>query len=98
VAPELLARFGAVSEQVALAMVAGAIARSEADLAVAITGIAGPGGGSAEKPVGLVHFAATRRGQRAVHAERRFGDIGRSAVRLASVAEALAMLKALVAR
>jgi nicotinamide-nucleotide amidase len=97
VAPELLARFGAVSEQVALAMVAGAIARSEADLAVAITGIAGPGGGSAEKPVGLVHFAATRRGQRAIHAERRFGDIGRSAVRLASVAEALALLKALVA-
>ena len=95
VSPELLERFGAVSREVALAMVAGAIARSDADIAVAITGIAGPSGGSAEKPVGLVHFAATRRGQRATHVERRFGDVGRSAVRLASVAEALAMLKAL---
>jgi nicotinamide-nucleotide amidase len=93
VSPELLERFGAVSQEVALAMVAGAIARSDADIAVAITGIAGPGGGSADKPVGLVHFAAVRRGHRAVHVERRFGDIGRSAVRLASVAEALAMLK-----
>jgi nicotinamide-nucleotide amidase len=97
VSPELLEREGAVSEAVALAMVAGALARSDADLAVAITGIAGPTGGSATKPVGLVHFAAARRGHRAVHAERRFGDIGRSAVRLASVAEALALLKALVA-
>jgi len=93
VSPDLLEEFGAVSEEVALAMVAGALARSDADLAVAITGIAGPTGGSAAKPVGLVHFAAARRGQRAVHIERRFGDIGRSAVRLASVAEALAMLK-----
>jgi nicotinamide-nucleotide amidase len=82
-----------VSREVALAMVAGAMARSPAEIAVAITGIAGPAGGSAEKPVGLVHFAAARRGHRALHAERRFGDIGRSAVRLASVAEALSMLK-----
>ena len=96
VAPDLIAQFGAVSREVALAMVAGAIARSDADIAIAITGIAGPTGGSAEKPVGLVHFAAARRGNRAVHAERRFGDIGRAAVRLASVAEALAMLKTLV--
>jgi nicotinamide-nucleotide amidase len=93
VSPELLERFGAVSREVALAMVAGAMARSPAEIAVAITGIAGPAGGSAEKPVGLVHFAAARRGHRALHAERRFGDIGRSAVRLASVAEALSMLK-----
>jgi nicotinamide-nucleotide amidase len=93
VSPELLERFGAVSREVALAMVAGAMARSPVDIAVAITGIAGPAGGSAEKPVGLVHFAAARRGHRAIHAERRFGDIGRSAVRLASVAEALGMLK-----
>jgi nicotinamide-nucleotide amidase len=93
VSPELIERFGAVSEEVALAMVAGALAQSAADIAVAITGIAGPSGGSAEKPVGLVHFAATRRGRRALHVERRFGDIGRSEVRLASVAEALALLK-----
>jgi nicotinamide-nucleotide amidase len=96
VSPDLIARVGAVSEAVALAMVAGALARSDADLAVAITGIAGPTGGSVDKPVGLVHFAAARRGHRAVRAERRFGNIGRSEVRLASVAEALAMLKGLV--
>jgi len=93
VSPDLIERFGAVSQEVALAMVAGALAHSAADIAVAITGIAGPSGGSPEKPVGLVHFAATRRGRRALHVERRFADIGRSEVRLASVAEALALLK-----
>jgi nicotinamide-nucleotide amidase len=96
VSAELIGLVGAVSEEVALAMVAGALARSDADLAVAITGIAGPTGGSEEKPVGLVHFAAARRGHRAVHVERRFGNIGRSEVRLASVAQALAMLKQVV--
>ena len=88
----LLARAGAVSREVAEAMAAGALAHSPADLAVAITGIAGPDGGTAEKPVGLVHFAAGRRGGVTIHRERRFGNIGRSGVRLASVAEALAML------
>jgi nicotinamide-nucleotide amidase len=87
---------GAVSEEVARAMVEGAIARSDADLAVAITGIAGPKGGSVEKPVGLVHFAALRRGGHPRNAVRRYGDIGRSAIRLAAVAEALAMLRDLV--
>jgi len=89
---ELLKRLGAVSEEVALAMVAGALANSPADLAVAITGIAGPDGGSTEKPVGLVHFATARRGREIVHVEKRFGSIGRSEVRLASVGQALAML------
>jgi len=88
----LLARAGAVSREVAEAMAAGALAHSPADLAVAITGIAGPDGGTVEKPVGLVHFAAGRRGGVTIHRERRFGNIGRSGVRLASVAEALAML------
>jgi len=88
----LLKRLGAVSEEVARAMVAGALANSPADLAVAITGIAGPDGGSPEKPVGLVHFAAARRGRETVHVEKRFGSIGRSEVRLASVGQALAML------
>ena len=84
---------GAVSEEVARAMAEGALARSPADLAIAVTGIAGPGGGSPDKPVGLVHFAALRRGEPTVHAVRRFGDIGRSAVRLASVEVALSMLR-----
>jgi nicotinamide-nucleotide amidase len=92
----LIARVGAVSPEVAAAMVEGAIARSNADLAVAVTGIAGPDGGTPEKPVGLVHFAAMRRGGAPVLAERRFGDIGRSEVRMATVAEALAMITALV--
>lgn len=91
----LIARAGAVSHVVAIAMVEGAIARSRADLAVAVTGIAGPDGGSADKPVGLVHFAALRRGGHPVHAEHRFGNIGRAEVRLATVREALAMLAAL---
>ncbi len=91
----VLERHGAVSRETAEAMAAGALGHSRADLAVAITGIAGPGGGSAEKPVGLVHFAAAARDGRRIHREKRFGDIGRSTVRVQSVAEALAMLEAL---
>jgi nicotinamide-nucleotide amidase len=93
----LLNRHGAVSRETAEAMAAGALAMSAADLAVAITGIAGPGGGSAEKPVGLVHFAAAARDGRHLHREKRFGDVGRSTVRALSVAEALAMLETLAA-
>ncbi len=93
----VLERHGAVSQETAEAMAAGALAISGADLAVAITGIAGPGGGSAEKPVGLVHFAAAARDGRHIHREKRFGDVGRSAVRARSVAEALEMLETLAA-
>jgi nicotinamide-nucleotide amidase len=93
---DLIERVGAVSAEVAVAMVAGAVARSDADLAVAVTGIAGPGGGSPEKPVGLVHFGAMRRGRSAAHAEHRFGDLGRSEIRLASVRVALLMLRKLI--
>jgi nicotinamide-nucleotide amidase len=89
---ELLAEFGAVSEPVAGRMAEGALERSAAQLAVAVTGIAGPGGGSALKPVGLVHFAAAREGADTLHEEHRFGDIGRSAIRLASVEAALLLL------
>jgi nicotinamide-nucleotide amidase len=92
---DVLERHGAVSGETAYAMAAGALAMSGADLAVAVTGIAGPGGGSAEKPVGLVHFAAAARSGRRIHREKRFGDIGRSSVRARSVAEALSMLEAL---
>jgi nicotinamide-nucleotide amidase len=76
-------------------MAAGALMMSNADLAVAITGIAGPGGGSAAKPVGLVHFAAAARDGRRVHREKRYGDVGRSMVRREAVAEALALLELL---
>ena len=89
---EALRAHGAVSRPTAEAMAKGALAHSPADLAVSITGIAGPGGGSAEKPVGLVHFAAAARDGRLLHRERRFGDIGRAEVRRLSVVEALAML------
>jgi len=93
VASETLRDHGAVSRQTAEEMARGAIAHSNAQLSVAITGIAGPGGGSAEKPVGLVHFAAASRSGALTHKEMRCGDIGRSAVREQSVKQALAMLK-----
>ena len=89
---DTLARFGAVSRQTAEAMAQGALAESEADLAVSITGVAGPGGGSPEKPVGLVHFAAAARSGRRIHHEERYGDIGRGEVRRRSVGRALALL------
>jgi nicotinamide-nucleotide amidase len=73
-------------------MAKGALAYAPVDLAVSITGIAGPGGAVAGKPVGLVHFAAASRSGRLIQRERRYGDIGRAQVRRASVIEALAML------
>lgn len=87
--------FGAVSRETAEAMARGALGNADAAIAVSITGIAGPGGGSADKPVGLVHFAAASRGGALIHAEKRYGDIGRANVRRASVLQALAMLRAL---
>jgi nicotinamide-nucleotide amidase len=73
-------------------MAVGALERAGVDLAVAITGIAGPGGATPGKPVGLVHFAVAARDGRILHRECRFGAIGRSAVRQRSVVEALRML------
>lgn len=93
----LIVRVGAVSAEVARAMVAGALGHSAAEIAVAVTGIAGPGGGTAEKPVGLVHFAAARRGGEIRHERRVFEDQGRSAIRVAAVAQALGMLQDLAA-
>lgn len=87
---------GAVSREAAEEMAKGALRYSQADLAVAITGIAGPGGGTADKPVGLVHFAAAARDGHHFHREQRYGDIGRAEVRRKSVGEALAMLEQLL--
>lgn len=89
----LIESYGAVSREIAAAMAFGALAHSHAEVAVSVTGIAGPGGGSAEKPVGLVHFGCARKGGAVSTAEERFGDIGRSAVRLAAVARALDLLR-----
>ena len=84
---------GAVSRETAEAMARGALGKAKADIVVAITGVAGPGGGTADKPVGLVHFAAASRSGALTHAEMRYGDIGRETVRHKSVLQALAMLK-----
>jgi nicotinamide-nucleotide amidase len=92
----LIAEHGAVSEPVARAMAEGAMTAAGVGAAVAITGIAGPGGGTPDKPVGLVHFAAARTGRPTLHQEMRFGDIGREAVRLASVRVALELLAELL--
>ena len=94
VSPETIDAVGAVSEATAREMAVGALENSRADVAVSITGVAGPGGGSAEKPVGLVHFACARRGRPTAHVERRFGEIGRGAVRKASIEQALELLEA----
>ena len=94
VSQDVIADNGAVSRECALSMAHGAILHSAATLAVSITGIAGPGGGSVAKPVGLVHFASARRNGTTRHREQRFGDIGRDAVRMASVEVALELLEA----
>jgi nicotinamide-nucleotide amidase len=93
---DLIADMGAVSEPVARMMAEGALRESNAHVAVAITGIAGPGGGCALKPVGLVHFAVARENRRILHEAHRFGDIGRTAVRLESVAVALRLARAML--
>jgi len=88
----LIEQHGAVSKEVAQAMAEGALTHSRADIAVSVTGVAGPGGGTAAKPVGLVHFGAARRGGETITVEKRFGDHSRAAIRLASVAVALDLL------
>ena len=94
VAAATLEAHGAVSRETALEMAQGALAHSRADIAVSITGVAGPGGGGAEKPVGLVHFCCARRGAASAHVERRFGPLSRGEIRAASVVQALEMLLA----
>jgi nicotinamide-nucleotide amidase len=92
VSAETLKVHGAVSCETAEEMARGAIAHAPVDLAVSVTGIAGPDGGSAEKPVGLVHFAAASRSGNLIHAEKRFGEIGRPDIRKQSVLQAFRML------
>ena len=92
VSPRILEEFGAVSREAALAMAEGALAYSSADLTLSITGIAGPGGGSPEKLIGLVHFGFARRGAAAAAVEKRFGDLGRDGVRSAAIAVAIKLL------
>ncbi|HEY1630985.1 MAG TPA: CinA family protein [Rhizomicrobium sp.] len=90
---DLIADMGAVSEAVARAMAEGAVENSNAHAAVAVTGIAGPGGGTAMKPVGLVHIAVARERRSILHEAHRFGDIGRSEVRIKAVEAALLLLQ-----
>ena len=87
-----LEKHGAVSRETAEEMARGALAHAPVHLAVSVTGIAGPDGGSEDKPVGLVHFAVASRSGALVHAEKRFGNIGRSEVRKQSVLQAFRML------
>lgn len=88
----LIEEHGAVSEDVAGAMATGALTNSKADVAIAVTGIAGPGGGSEEKPVGLVYIACIKKGSEAIVSKELFGDIGRDQVREKTVLKALEML------
>ena len=88
----LIERHGAVSESVSRTMAEGALAHSFAVLSVAVTGVAGPRGGTAEKPVGLVHLACAKRGGETRHREERYGDLGRSAIREATIRTAMEML------
>jgi nicotinamide-nucleotide amidase len=88
----LIGRYGAVSAEVAVAMASGALAASIADLSVSVTGVAGPSGGTVDKPVGLVHLAAQMRGHRPVSSVLTLGAIGRGPIRMQTAVHALALL------
>lgn len=90
----MIAAHGAVSEAVARAMAEGALAASRAQISIAVTGIAGPGSDSQAKPAGLVHLASAQDGKGVLHEVREFGDIGRDAVRRATVKAALDLILA----
>ncbi|MBO1039413.1 CinA family protein [Brucella pituitosa] len=85
---------GAVSKEVAIAMAEGALAHSRAGISIAVTGIAGPGGGSVQKPVGLVHIASARKGFATLHKECRFGEKSREDIRHETVLSALGLVLA----
>ena len=92
VSAQTLEKYGAVSSQTAEEMARGALARAPVDLAVSVTGIAGPDSDDTQKPVGLVHFAAASRSGQLVHIEKKFGNPGRSEIRKRSVLQAFIML------
>jgi nicotinamide-nucleotide amidase len=89
----LIERYGAVSEQVAIAMAEGGLQHSRADIAVSVTGVAGPGGGSADKPVGLVHFGCAIRGAETRHEGHVFADRGRGFIRQQTIAQAFRLIE-----
>lgn len=90
---DLLATDGAVSEATARAMAQGALRAAGAQIAVAVTGIAGPGGGSDDKPVGLVHFGLATAGGDVAHRQAQFGNLGRQAVRMSALRMALNLIE-----
>lgn len=94
---ELIADAGAVSEPVARMMAEGALNESRANLAVAVTGVAGPGGGTPLKPVGLVHLAVARENKPIFHQAMRYGEIGRDRIRRETIVTALEMLRKMMA-
>jgi nicotinamide-nucleotide amidase len=94
VAGDVLADYGAVSEPVARLMAEGAMEQSRANLAIAVTGIAGPGGGTPMKPVGTVHLACARENKAMMHEMLMLGDIGRNEIRMATIEAALNMIRA----
>ncbi len=89
----LINQYGAVSKEVAIAMAEGGLAHCAADIAVSVTGIAGPGGGSDEKPVGTVHMACSMRGGATRHVLQNYGDTGRSDIRIQTVLDALKLVQ-----
>ena len=91
---DVLADYGAVSEPVSRMMAEGAMKNSRANIAVGITGVAGPGGGTKMKPVGLVHVACARENRAVVHEMLQLGDIGRTAIRMEAVETALKLIQA----
>jgi nicotinamide-nucleotide amidase len=93
---DLIADQGAVSEAVARAMAEGAVENSNAHMAIAVTGVAGPGGGTKLKPIGVVHIAAARERRSILHEAHRFGDIGRTEIRIKSVEAALTLLRRMI--
>jgi nicotinamide-nucleotide amidase len=93
---DLIADTGAVSESVVRMMAEGALRESRANLAVAITGVAGPGGGTALKPVGLVHIAVARENRSILHEMHNFGDVGREEIRLQAVQKAIELMRRMV--
>ena len=93
---DLIADAGAVSEAVARMMAEGAVENSNAHVAIAVTGVAGPGGGTPLKPIGLVHIAAAREGRSILHEAHRFGDIGRAEIRLKALEASLTLLHRMI--